>query len=107
MNYAAMKVTTNISIRNYKGDAEMNRLNLRILRGFMGLSQKELGSLLDKEQCTISRYEEGIIQIPNAIADRVEELAKDIGITDMELVMLQQLINASAHSSKKVSASND
>ena len=100
MIYAVIKVTTNISIRNYKGDVEMNKLKFRILRGFMGLNQTELGLLLGKNQCTISRYEEGIIRIPNAIAEQVEELAKDIGLTDLEMVLLQQLINASAYAKK-------
>lgn len=100
MNYAVIKVTTNISIRTYKGDAEMNKLYFKILRSFMGLSQKELGLLLNKEQCTISRWEDGIYQINKDIGERVEELAKDSGITDMELVMLQKLIQASAHATK-------
>lgn len=81
----------------------MNRLYFKILRGFMGLNQTELGLLVGKGQSTIVAYELGTFKIPSAVAERVEELAKDIGITDMELVLLQELIQSSAQA-KNVSS---
>lgn len=78
----------------------MNNVLFRILRGFGGLNQEELGLLLGKTQPTIARYENGIIQIPVKVAEEMMEMMKEIGITDFDILLLQQLIQASADAKK-------
>ena len=56
----------------------MNKVLFRILRGFCGLNQTELGEILGKKQNTIASYEIGIIQIPVKVASDMEALVKEI-----------------------------
>lgn len=78
----------------------MNNVLFRILRGFGGLNQTELGLLLNREQSTIAKYEIGTIKIPVKVAEEMMELMKEIGITDFDIMLLQQLIQASADAKK-------
>ena len=81
----------------------MNKVLFRILRGFGGLNQEELGQLLGKTQPTIARYETGVIQIPMKVAEEMTVLVRELGITDYDIYLLQELIKASADA-KKVGA---
>ncbi|MGY4797263.1 hypothetical protein ACVNNN_20105 [Lysinibacillus fusiformis] len=74
----------------------MNIALFRILRGFCGLNQTGLGQLLGKSQSTIACYEIGTIEIPAKVAERMKELAKEIGITELDLMVLQQLVAESS-----------
>ena len=78
----------------------MNNVLFRILRGFGGLNQTELGLLLNREQSTIAKYEIGTMKIPVKVAEEMTELVKEIGITDFDIMLLQQLIQASADAKK-------
>ncbi|MFC6040124.1 hypothetical protein ACFPYN_11900 [Paenisporosarcina macmurdoensis] len=88
-----------------------NRILFRLLRGFMGISQKHLGAFLGgKDQSTIAYYESGKLRIPAKVASDMEELAKSEGITDFDILMLQKLITASASAkqvTKQAGASNE
>lgn len=81
----------------------MNKVLFRILRGFGGLNQEELGQLLGKTQPTIARYETGVIQIPMKVAEEMTVLVRELGITDYDIYLLQELIKASSEA-KKVGA---
>lgn len=78
----------------------MNNLLFRILRGFVGLNQTELGLLLGKTQSTIAKYEIGMYTIPTKVAEEMEQLVKDEGISDFDMMLLMQLIKASADAKK-------
>ena len=78
----------------------MNKTLFRILRGFCGLNQTELGTVLGREQSTIAKYEIGSLQIPAKVAERMEELVKEQGISDFDIMLLQQLIKSSAEATK-------
>ena len=78
----------------------MNNVLFRILRGFGGLNQTELGLLLNREQSTIAKYEIGTMKIPVKVAEEMTELVKEIGITDFDIMLLQQLIQSSADAKK-------
>lgn len=75
----------------------MNDTLFRILRGFGGLTQTELGEILGKSQPTIACYEIGTVKIPVKVASEMEMLVKEIGITDFDILLLQQLINSNAN----------
>lgn len=78
----------------------MNRILFRLLRGFMGISQKHLGAFIGKDQSTVAYYENGKLRIPAKVASDMEQLAKSEGITDFDIMMLQKLITASAQAKK-------
>jgi len=81
----------------------MNNTLFRILRGFCGITQTELGAILGLTQSTIAKYEIGTLQITVTVAEQMEQLAKENGITDFDIMLLTNLIKASADA-KKVGA---
>jgi len=84
----------------------LNKNLFRLLRGFCNLNQTELGSILGKSQPTIACYEIGSFKIPAKVAERLEQLVKEKGISDFDMLLLMQLIKTSAEASK-VGISND
>lgn len=65
------------------------------------MNQTEIGAILGKKQNTIASYELGLFNIPAKVASQMKELVKEQGITEFDIMLLQQLITTSAQATSK------
>lgn len=79
---------------------KINNMLFRTIRGFLGLTQKQLGQLVNKSQVSVYRYENGT-KVPEVVSAKIMQLAEDAGMTEYDYLMIEKVIVSMAGGKRK------